>query len=356
VGEGFAVDATNLLRRLHLEPARTARARDPLQPVRHILAASRLHRYALVLGAMLSVGLQGCLATQSDIAQVHAELEQSRRANAESAAELSHQIGQLRQIAESLEATLVTVRGGLGQNKDRLGQLERSMQRARMEMDGLQRRLDAVDTYGGQPQKASWEKRSRLMQLLSELHDGPGHDSSHAPLETDAASQTTVDGDGLLPAGCTKRPLAPEVAGRCSLALGRAAVREQRYAEAITIFKSLHDSLGGKPTPVVAEALLELSKIMEVQGKCTNANLILGYVVSDFSRLSQARIAGIERDGLKQRCKEAGGRRGPETVVPVKRALYPVDLPSIAGETTSPPSLHKAKTAGASTKAAAISP
>ena len=109
---------------------------------------------------------------------------------------------------------------------------------------------------------------------------------------------------------CQKRFANTEAAGQCGIVQARIALQEQRYADATRILQAVHDSLAGKPVPVVGQALLEIAKILEIQGRCANAQKVLKYVLSDLPKVPAAKAARELLASSAARCKEGVGAAG----------------------------------------------
>jgi hypothetical protein len=89
--------------------------------------------------------------------------------------------------------------------------------------------------------------------------------------------------------------------------LGQIATEEQRYADATRILQGVHDSLDGKAVPVVGQALLDISRVLELQGRCGNAQKVLKYITTEMPKLPQAKTAKELLLTADKRCKEGVG-------------------------------------------------
>jgi hypothetical protein len=121
--------------------------------------------------------------------------------------------------------------------------------------------------------------------------------------------------------------------------LAKIAVQEQRFSDATRILQAVHDSLAGKPVPVVGQALIEIAKVLELQGRCANAQKVLKYVLSDLPKVPAAKQARDLLATSATRCKEGVGvagkpaedaSKGAEPAVPAKEKApsKPSDTPT----------------------------
>lgn len=86
--------------------------------------------------------------------------------------------------------------------------------------------------------------------------------------------------------------------------LAQIATDEQRYADATRILQEIHDGLGGRPLPVVGLALVELAKVMWLQGKCTAAHKVLDYIVGSMGKTPAVKQAQELLGTETARCRE----------------------------------------------------
>ena len=103
---------------------------------------------------------------------------------------------------------------------------------------------------------------------------------------------------------CIKRFPGTEVSGQCGLVLARIAEQELRYADAMKYLQAVHDSLGGRPVPVVGQALLQISHLLELEGKCARAGEVYKFLRTELAKLPAAKNAKDLLTTLPLRCKE----------------------------------------------------
>ena len=282
----------------------------------------------------LLLGLSGCIATTTDVDRVSQRVAELERVNSGVMAEAHAETKRLENLATSVEEATNQLRETLAKAGAKIAESDRNLQKLRGELEVIVHRLDALERIGSSGQASLTEVRGRLNQLIADLRDRAGIAVLALPsdLPTDAegfvkaSDKALVDGDvrlaAALAAECQKRYPATEAWGQCGLVVGRIATQEQRYVDALRLFQAVHDGLGGKPTPAVAQSLVEVAKILEAEGKCQKATQVWNYLGTEMAKLPQAKLVKAEVAAIGKRCKEGVGivEKPPEPGAPAKPA------------------------------------
>ncbi len=204
-------------------------------------------------------------------------------------------------------------------------------------VEELSHQLAALASASGVHQTALLSLQQRLDSLVADLRDRAGitvlalpHDlPEHADDWVKLANERHAAGESRVAEAvakeCQKRFLGTSQAGECGLVRADIAFEEQRFGEATEILQSVHDSLEGRPVPVVGEALLGIARVLEAQGHCKRANEVYKYLRSELKKLPQASKATERLRSQGGRCKE-----GVPVVPEVKPA--PASAPGAAPE------------------------
>lgn len=271
----------------------------------------------LLLG--LLPALSGCIALRKDVDGVAERVAQLEKTQAGFLSGAERETKRLGNLAEEVEAQNAQVRESLARTTARLQDYERSNNKLRGELDEIARRLALVEQTGGGAAVQVAEVRQRLEQLIADLRDragiailalpadlppdGPGF----AALAEAKLQAKEVRVAAAVASECQKRFEGTESAGRCGIVLGKIAIEEQRYADATRILQAVHDSLQGNAVPVVGQALIQIARVLELQGKCGNAQKVLKYITTDMPKLAEAKVAKELIASADKRCKEGVG-------------------------------------------------
>lgn len=297
-----------------------------------------------LLGAMslaLPVLLSGCLATRAQVEDVEGRLAKVEKAHAGYLASAERETKRLQTLAGQVEESNGQLRESLARSGAKLADYETRLAKLRGELEVVINRLDTVEKTGGGAAVLVSDVRRRLDQLIADLRDRaginilalpaelPGDADGFAKLADAKLQEGEVRTAAAVAAECQKRFANTEPAGQCGLVLAKIAVQEQRFSDATRILQAVHDSLAGKPVPVVGQALIEIAKVLELQGRCANAQKVLKYVLSDLPKVPAAKQARDLLATSATRCKEGvgvGGKpaedasKGAEPATPAKDA------------------------------------
>jgi hypothetical protein len=296
--------------------------------------------------AWLVVGGSGCLATRVQ----HEDLEQ-RVVRLEKAHEgflvtAQRETQRLQTLSNEVEASTGRLGELLAKSGAKLADFDTSLKKLSGRFEELDRRLAALEKSGGASAEQLADLRRRLEHLVADLRDRAGITILALPAElpTDPAgfaklaetelAQGNVRTAAAVASECQKRFGGTEASGQCGLVLARLATEEQRYADATRLLQEVHDSLGGRPLPVVGQALVELAKVMWLQGKCAAAHKVLDYILASMPKLAVAKVARDMLATEAQRCKEGTPVAPPERKAPPAAEPSPADAqtPPAAGE------------------------
>lgn len=300
-----------------------------------------LHRF--FVGAALPLCLGGCIATSAQVQNVEARVAALEKTNAGVMVEAARETKRLENLGALVEESSEQLRQSAAKAGSRLQDFDTALNRLRGEVEVLIHRLEMVEKASGSNQTAASELRASLNRLIADLRDRAGIAilalPSDLPPDADGfaklAEQKQASGDVRVAAAvaneCQKRFGSTEAAGTCGLVLARIAVEEQRYADATRILQAVHDSLGGKPLPVVGQSLLEIAHVLELQGKCTRALEVLKYLKTEMAKLPQAKAAKDLIGTAPTRCKEGVGLQGkPAADAPADAKAAPAASPTAA--------------------------
>ncbi len=306
-----------------------------MNKIRYVLNRFGLIRFSLIrfslirfsLGAaLLPLCLGGCVATSAQVQNVEARVAALEKTNAGVMAGASQEQKRLENLRVMVEESSEQLRQSAAKAGSKLTDFDTALNRVRGELEVLVRRLDALEKASGLNQTTASELRASLNRLIADLRDRAGIAilalPSDLPADADGfaklAEQRYAAGEVRVAAAvaneCQKRFGSTEAAGSCGLVLARIAVEEQRYADATKILQAVHDSLGGKPLPVVGQSLLEIAHVLELQGKCARALEVLKYLKTEMAKLPQAKAAKDLMGTAAARCKEGVGLQGKPAV------------------------------------------
>ena len=299
------------------------------------------HRFLLVAALPLCLG--GCIATAAQVQSVETRVAALEKTNAGVMVEAARETKRLENLGALVEESSEQLRQSAAKAGSRLQDFDTALNRLRGEVEVLVHRLELVEKASGTNQTAAAELRASLNRLIADLRDRAGIAilalPSDLPADADGfaklAEQRQAAGDVRVAAAvaneCQKRFGSTEAAGTCGLVLARIAVEEQRYADATRILQAVHDSLGGKPLPVVGQSLLEIAHVLELQGKCTRALEVLKYLKTEMAKLPQAKAAKDLTGTAPARCKEGVGLQGkPAADAPADAKGAPAAAPAPA--------------------------
>ncbi|MFZ4576860.1 MAG: hypothetical protein ACOYOB_00590 [Myxococcota bacterium] len=265
---------------------------------------------------LLLLAASGCIATRAQVAHVEDRITALEKQRALAAIDTDREAKRLENLRVIVEESSDQLRESLAKSSSRLSDIERSVQRARGEIEVLLHRLEAVEKSVSGNSVATTELRNRIQQLIADLRDRAGISILALPAELppDAAGfvalaeKTLAAGDSRVAAAvaneCQKRFPGTEEAGACGLVLGRIALEEQRYVDAMRILQAVHDGLNGKPVPVVGQALLDIANVLELQGRCARAAEVLKYLRTEMPKVPAAKVAKDRLATAATRCKE----------------------------------------------------
>lgn len=242
-------------------------------------------RYPAIYFGILVFALPctGCFVRQAQLDRVEARLVVIEKTNASVMADSQRETKRLENLGKAVEEANDSLRGNVAQSQAKIDGFEHTLTKLRGEIEELVHRLEVLEKTSGAAQTGVGEVRHRLAQLIADLRDRAGIAILALPAElpTDGfgfvklAEKYLADGEARVAAAvaneCQKRYVDTEFAAGCGLVLGRIAVQEARYVDALRIFQAVHDGLNGKPIPIVGQALIEVAKTMELQGKCASA-------------------------------------------------------------------------------------
>ena len=285
--------------------------------------------------ALVALALPACITTRGQIAEVEARVARLEQVHATVLAGAAIETKRLENLRAIVEESSTQLRENAARSGARLQDADRAVARLKGAVEELLHRLEAIEKVAGSTQGQTAELKQRLNQLVADLRDRAGIAILALPAElppdadgfTKLAEQRLVEGDPRVAAAvareCQKRFAGTEAAGGCGLVLARIAVQEQRYADATRILQEVFDGLGGKPLPVVAQSLIEIANVLEIQGKCTNAVKVLTFLRADMPKTPQAKVAKDLLATAAARCKEGVGLAGKAVPAPVNPDAAP---------------------------------
>lgn len=217
----------------------------------------------------------------------------------------------------------------------RLDDLDEGLRRTRGELEELAHRLGAVQGRSAKDQAAIEQLRGRVDRLIADLRDRAGiailalprelpeKAEEWPPLAQKSFDEGEIRTADAVARECRKRFTGTAIAGECGLLMAKIAFEEHRFGDAIDLYRSVHDALGGKAVPVVAKALLGISEVMEAQGKCKDAAEVLKYLRTLVKKGAEATEAKRRQDDQKARCDEGKTRLPEPTWGKLKPAAEP---------------------------------
>lgn len=293
--------------------------------LRPLVQLRRLASAALVLSVLL---LQfGCLATWAQVQGVEERLVKVEKAHAGFLVMTERETKRLQTLAGQVEESNNQLRDTLARAGAKLSEMDSKMAKVRGELEVLLHRLEIIEKTGGSAADLAAEVRRRLDQLIADLRDRAGIAILGLPVELPAdaegfaklAEAKLVASDirtaAAVAVECQKRFDGTEAAARCAFVQAKIASQEQRYSDATRLLQTaVVDKLGGKVVtpPIVGDALLEIARILELQGRCATALKVLKYLIADMAKLPAAKAAKELVAAAPTRCKE-GGTGKPES-------------------------------------------
>jgi TolA-binding protein len=281
----------------------------------------------LLLAIAATLGLTGCFATTAQVDRVETRVVGVERSTSTVIAEARQATTRLENLAKDYDNALTELREATAKANARQADFDRSMKQVRGDVEVALHRLEAVERTAALGATTAAELKVKLGQLIADLRDRAGIAILALPSElpTDGpgfvalADKHLADNEPRVAAAvaneCIKRYPGTETSGACGLVLGRIAEQEQRYGDAMKILQGVHDGMGGKPVPVVAQALLQIAHLLEVEGKCVRALEVYKYLRSEMGKLPAAKTAKDLMTSLPARCKEGVNTQGKPAAV-----------------------------------------
>lgn len=274
---------------------------------------------------LLAPLLAGCIATTAQVDRVETRVAKLEKVHASVLADAEQATKRLANLTATVEQSSTELRENAARSQAKIAEFESKVNRVKGELEVVVHRLEVIEKTGGGAADQIAVVRRQLDQLIADLRDRAGITILALPADLPAdaigfaqlAEKHFASGDvrtaAAVAAECQKRFAATEAAGQCGIVLGRIAIQEQRYADATRILQAVHDSLGGKPLPVVGTALLEIARVLELQGRCANAQKVLKYLKEEMGKLAAAKVAKELLATSATRCKEGVGVKGEPT-------------------------------------------
>ncbi|MBM4344047.1 MAG: hypothetical protein FJ100_11830 [Deltaproteobacteria bacterium] len=301
------------------------------------------------------------MATRAQVVAVEDRVGKLEKAHAGVLVTAERETKRMQTLATQVEEAHTQLRETLARSGARLAEMDAKLAKTRGELEVLSHRLATIEKTGGAAAELVADVRRRLDQLVADLRDRagiailalpadlPGDGDGFAKMAEDKLVANDARTAAAVAVECVKRYPNSEAAGRCAFVQARIAVQEARFDQATRILQSIHDSLNGKPVPIVGEALLEIARILELQGRCANAQKVLKYIISDMAKLNAAKTAKDLLASSPGRCKEGTGPAvkgsGPEPKAPEPKTAPDAKAPD--APTPPEPKPPEAKTPGA---------
>ncbi len=275
----------------------------------------------LGLGVLLS-GILGCVATTAQLDRVEARVVAVERAGNTTLAGAQRETQRLENLSKNIDEALDQLREATARANSRQSDFEKAMKTLRGDMELLNHRLDAIEKLALSSQTTADVVKAKLGQLIADLRDRAGIAILALPSDLPAdgpgfaamAEKMLASGEvrtaSAVAVECQKRFDKSEAAGSCGVILARIAEQELRFADAMKTLQAVHDSLGGKPVPVVGQALLQIAHLLELQGKCARAGEVYKYLRGEMAKLPAAKSAKDLQAAMVARCKEGVSTEG----------------------------------------------
>lgn len=276
----------------------------------------------LALGLLLAVAPSCALTRVGATERRIVELERTRDAIR---VELDAERKRLVRLHTDSEESSSYLRENGARFSARMDMLERKITQTAGSLEELANALQAITTASGQQRAAIESLDRRLRDLIGDLRDRAGiailalprdlpeHADDWVKLAQLRFDEGEVRVADAVARECRKRFPGTDQAGHCGLVIGRIAYEEQRFGDAIDLLRAVHDDLGGKAVPVVAQALLQIGEVMEAQGKCKESKQILEYLRTLMMRGREADLAKERSESQKGRCEEGKAKSVPPT-------------------------------------------
>jgi hypothetical protein len=269
------------------------------------------------LGACaLGLGLASCVATTAQVERVEQRVVQLEKASAVVLSQAQQATQRLEALAKDSDQAVTDLREATARANARQADFDKGVKQLRGDLEQAMHRLDALEQASRQGAAHTAEVKAKLAQLIVDLRDRAGIAILAMPSElptepagfVNMAEKALVEGEVRTAVAvsneCIKRFPGTETAGQCGLVLARVAEQELRYADAMKILQAVHDTLGGRPLPVVGQALLQIGHLLELEGKCARAGEVYKFLRGELAKLPAAKNAKELLTTLPQRCKE----------------------------------------------------
>lgn len=261
-------------------------------------------------------------ATGASVTALEDRIAKLERERAGFVADLQRERDRMRRLHDEIERSTGHLRSSGARIATTLDGHALQLKRLRGELEVFGHRIAGMSGLSSRYGRDIHNLQGRVDRLIADLRDRAGiailalpHDLPEQAADWVKLAELRFDQGEVRVAEaiareCAKRFAATSHAGRCGLIQARVYFEEHRFGDAVTTLQAVHDSLGGKPLPVVGDVLLAISEVLEAEGKCADAVNVLDYLRRDLAVLAQARIAKERRAAVKGRCK-AGVRRLP---------------------------------------------
>ena len=291
-----------------------------------------------IVGMLLAGLATGCIATRAQVDRVEERLVKVEKAHAGFLVMAERETARLQTLAGQVEESNNQLRDTLARAGAKLSEMDTKMAKVRGEVEVLIHRLEIIEKTGGAAADLAAEVRRRLDQLVADLRDRagiailglpadlPADAEGFAKLAETKLAANDARTEAAVAVECQKRYEGTDAAARCAFVQAKIAAQEQRYSDATRVLQTaVVDKLGGKlpVPPIVGDALLEIARILELQGRCATAQKVLKYLLADMAKLPAAKAAKDQLASAPARCKEGVGSQG-------KPEAEPAPLPKAA--------------------------
>ncbi len=255
-------------------------------------------------------------ATSGSLAALQARVARLEKSNIALLTQLKRDQHRRTRLLDEIEQSTGFLRASGAELTARLDNIEDRLRKTLGELEVLQHRMQVLSRSTTTHRQQIDRLRGRIGRLIADLRDRAGIAILALPRDLpEKAKDWVVLAKEHFDYGeiriaeavakeCAKRFAATSTAGQCLSVQARIAFEEHRFADALKTLQSIHDSLNARAIPVVGKALLQISVVLEAQGKCKQAADVLKYLRAEMPKLQHATIAKTRHGTLKQRCKQ----------------------------------------------------
>jgi hypothetical protein len=259
--------------------------------------------------------LAGC-ASKGDLAVVQTRISRLEKSRVTVLTRLRRDQHRLKRLLDEIEESTGFLRESGADLTARIDRIEDNLRKTGGDLEVVRHRMAVTARYSRSHRDEIDNLRGRLGRLIADLRDRAGIAILALPRDLpEKAEDWVVLARNHFDYGevrvaeavskeCGKRFAGTPTAGSCTSIQAQIAYEEHRFADALKLLQSIHDGLNARAVPVVGKALLQISVVLEAQGKCRQARDVLKYLRAEMPKLAHAKAAKARMATMRKVCTQ----------------------------------------------------